>query len=83
MSVIPNESDTDTGYTADTEVDSVLKVENASISTYHLANTEMCHLNSAFIQEEKCSRFIADLEIILLENGQPSVINGSFQLFLY
>jgi hypothetical protein len=34
MSVIPNESDTDTGYTADTEVDSVLKVENDSISTY-------------------------------------------------
>jgi hypothetical protein len=35
MSVIPNESDTDTGYTADTEDDSVLKVGNDSISTYH------------------------------------------------
>ena len=62
MSVIPNESDTDTGYTADTEVDSVLKVENDSIFTYHLANTEMCHLNSAFIQEEKIvSLQISDL----------------------
>jgi hypothetical protein len=38
MSVIPNESDTDTGYTVDTEDDSVLKVGNDSISTYHLAN---------------------------------------------
>jgi hypothetical protein len=50
MSVIPNESDTDIGNTADTEDDFVLKV---GISTYHLANTEMCHLNSVFIQEEK------------------------------
>jgi hypothetical protein len=62
MSVIPNESDTDTGYTVDTEDDSVLKVGNDSISTYHLANTEMCHLNSAFIQEEKIvSLQISDL----------------------
>ena len=46
----------------DTEDDSVLKVGNDSISTYHLANTEMCHLNSAFIQEEKIvSLQISDL----------------------
>jgi molybdate-binding protein len=41
--------------------DSVLKVGNDSISTYHLANTEMCHLNSAFIQEEK----IVSLQIFI------------------
>ena len=66
MSVIPNESDTDTGYTADTEDDSDLKVGNDSISTYHLANTEMCHLNSAFIQEEKIVILqISDLNVAL------------------
>jgi hypothetical protein len=71
MSVIPNESDTDTGYTVDTEDDSVLKVGNDSISTYHLANTEMCHLNSAFIQEEKIvSLQISDLNVALLYDGK-------------
>jgi len=38
------------GIRVDTEDDSVLKV---GISTYHLANTEMCHLNSVFVQEEE------------------------------
>jgi hypothetical protein len=71
MIVIPNESDNDTGYTADTEDDSVLKVGNDSISTYHLANTEMCHLNSAFIQEEKIiSLQISDLNVALSHDGK-------------
>jgi hypothetical protein len=58
----------------DTEDDSVLKVGNDSISTYHLANTEMCHLNSAFIQEEKkVSLQISDLNVALTHDDVSSL----------
>ena len=68
---IPNERDTDTGYTADTEDDSVLKVGNDSISTHHLANTEKCHLNSAFIQDENIvSLQISDVNVALSHDGK-------------
>jgi hypothetical protein len=84
MIVIPNESDNDTGYTADTEDDSVLKVGNDSISTYHLANTEMCHLNSAFIQEEKIiSLQISDLNVALSHDGKDCFSSYVISILTY
>ena len=82
---IPNESDTDTGYTADTEDDSVLKVGNDSISTYHLANTEMCnHLNSAFIQEEKIVILqISDLNVALSHDGKDCFSSYVISILAY
>jgi hypothetical protein len=83
-SAIPNESDTDTGYTADTEDDSVLKVGNDSISTYHLVNTEMCHLNSVFIQEEKIvSLQISDLNVALSHDGKDCFSSYVISILAY
>ena len=72
------------GIRVDTEDDSVLKVGNDSISTYHLANTEMCHLNSAFIQEEKIvSLQISDSNVALSHDGKDCFSSYVISILAY
>ena len=59
-------------------------VGNDSISTYHLANTEMCHLNSAFIQEEKIvSLQISDLNVALSHDGKDCFSSYVISILAY